>query len=344
MKMNGKPCFIIAEVGVNHNCDVDIAKKLIDAAADAGADAVKFQTAIPELVVTPFAPMTKYQQRNMNPSSEALSEKAQLDLIRDISLPLSEFKPIKRWCEDRGVVFFSTAFDLKSAKFLNELGQEIHKVPSGEITNLPYLKLLSSFKKPIILSTGMSNLDEIRDALEILLSNGMQKKDITVLHCNTAYPAELQDVNLRAMKTIEATFDIAVGFSDHTLGIQASLAAVSMGATVIEKHITLDRAMQGPDHMASMEPNDFKQMVTMIREIEVLLGVEEKRPSDIEIENLKLVRRSIVASKSISKGEKFSEDNLIAKRPATGISPMLWDEVIGTNAKRDFRKDELIEL
>jgi N,N'-diacetyllegionaminate synthase len=330
--------FIIAEVGVNHNADLEMAHQLIEAAVATGADAIKFQTAIPELVVTKFADKAGYQKRTSG------ADESQLEMVKRIHFPLDVYKELKKHCDNRGIEFFSSAFDLRSLSFLNELGQSIHKVPSGEITNLPYLREIGRFGKPVILSTGMSTLDEISAAIKVLETQGVERAKITVLHCNTEYPTPMEDVNLRAMLTIGNTFKLPVGYSDHTLGIDVAIAAVSLGASVIEKHLTLDCTLPGPDHKASLEPKEFEAMVAAVRRVERALGLYEKQPSPSEEENKLIARRSLVAAANIRAGEMFSEENIVAKRPGTGLSPMLWDEVIGRRAPRDFEEDELIIL
>ena len=330
--------FIIAEIGVNHNADLDLAYRLIDEAVLAGADAVKFQTAIPELVATGYAQKAAYQQQ-----TTGLAD-SQLDMIRKLLFPLETFRDIHRYCQDKGVPFFSTAFDLVSLEFLENLGQPWHKVPSGEITNLPYLRKIGGYDKPVILSTGMANLGEIEAALHALERAGKPRDMITVLHCNTEYPSPMSDVNLSAMRTLGRAFDVKVGYSDHTQGIEVSIAAVALGATMIEKHFTLDRTLPGPDHQASLEPADFKAMVLAIRNIEQAIGDGVKRTSASESRNKGIARRSLVAARVIRVGEVFNDSNLAAKRPGTGLSPMLWDEVVGRKAPRDFLPDELVEL
>jgi N,N'-diacetyllegionaminate synthase len=330
--------FIIAEVGVNHNADLDMAYKLIDKAVSAGVDAVKFQTAIPEMVVTGYAQKASYQKDTSG------ADESQLEMIRKLLFPLETHKDIKKYCEEKGIIFFSTAFDPISLAFLEELGQAYHKVPSGEITNLPYLRQVGGYCKPVILSTGMATLGEIEAALEALEHAGTPRDRITVLHCNTEYPTPMTDVNLRAMHTIRDAFGVSIGYSDHTSGIEVAIAAVALGATVIEKHFTLDRNLHGPDHKASMEPDELKAMVEAIRNIEQALGDGIKRPSFSEAKNKPVARRSLVAACAIRAGETFSAINLAAKRPGTGLSPMRWDEVLGRKAVHDFAPDELIEL
>ena len=330
--------FIIAEVGVNHNADLNLAYKLIDVAVSAGVDAVKFQTAIPELVVTSYAPKAKYQKKTHAP------DESQLDMIKGLLFPLETHRDIKKYCEKSGIVFFSTAFDSISQLFLEELGQPFHKVPSGEITNLPYLRQVASYGRPVILSTGMASFGDIEAALDAMEQKGLSRNQITVLHCNTEYPTPMADVNLRAILTIRDAFGVNVGYSDHTQGIEVPIAAVAIGATMIEKHFTLDRNLPGPDHQASIEPEELHSMVLAIRNIEQALGNGIKRPSTSELKNRAIVRRSLVAACAIRAGEVFSTINLVAKRPGTGLSPMRWDEVLGRKAPRDFMPDEMIEL
>ena len=330
--------FIIAEVGVNHNANLEIAHQLIDAAVNAGADAIKFQAAIPELVATCFAKKAGYQKQ------VSVADETQLAMIRKIHFPLDVYHILKASCKKKDIMFFSTAFDMTSLAFLQNLDQDLHKVPSGEITNLPYLRAIGRYGRPVILSSGMANLGEIEAAIDVLEQAGTSRNQITVLHCTTEYPAPLGEVNLNAMQSIARAFGVAVGYSDHTNGIAVPIAAAALGATVIEKHLTLDRNMEGPDHRASLEPDEFTAMVEGIRAIQQALGDGIKRPTASETANLPIVRKSLVASRPISIGEKFSEANIIAKRPGTGISPMRWDEVIGQRSIRDFAPDELIEL
>ncbi len=330
--------FIIAEAGVNHNGSIDIAKRLVDCAVDAGADAIKFQTFKAEKFVSSFAPKASYQEATTNP------EDSQLEMIRKLELNHSAHKELMSYCNDKGIIFLSTPFDLDSINLLYDLGLDIFKIPSGEITNLPYLKSIGALRKKIILSTGMADLGEIEDVLDILMEAGTEKGDIIVLHCNTEYPTPFEDVNLQAMLTIRDTFKVKVGYSDHTSGIEIPIAAAALGACVIEKHFTLDRNMQGPDHKASLIPDELKNMVNSIRNIEKALGNGIKKPSVSELKNKPIARKSIVADRCITKSEVFTEYNIAAKRPGTGISPMLWDNVIGRKAVRDFNEDELIEI
>lgn len=333
-----KKVFIIAEAGVNHNGRMDLALQLVDQAVLAGADAVKFQTAIPEMVTTGTAEKAAYQQKTTG------SGESQLDMIRKLLLPMEVFREIAAYCRDKGIIFFSTAFDLVSLQYLESLGQPYHKIPSGEIDNLPYLRQIGRYGRPVILSTGMSTLIEVRDAILVLESVGLSRKQITVLHCNTEYPTPMQDVNLRAMRTIAETLDVAVGYSDHTDGIEVSVAAVALGACTIEKHITLDRNLPGPDHKASLEPHSFRNMVSAIRNIELALGDGVKQPSPSELRNRPIVRRSLVAAVAIKAGSMFTPENVAAKRPGTGLSPMRWDDVIGCVASRDYEADEFLNL
>jgi N,N'-diacetyllegionaminate synthase len=329
---------IIAEAGVNHNGDINLARQLIDVAAEAGADLVKFQTFIADKLVTTQAVKADYQNQTTDASESQHAMIRKLELTRDMHVSLIEY------CESQGIQFFSTGFDPESIDLLVDLGLESFKVPSGEITNLPYLRHVGSYRKPVILSTGMANLDEIEIALNILENAGTSRKKITVLHCNTEYPTPMIDVNLRAMLTIRDKFGVKVGYSDHTSGIEVAIAAVALGATVIEKHFTLNRNLSGPDHQASLEPDELKNMVTAIRNIEEALGDGVKKPSRSEVKNMPIARKSLVAACEILKGEVFSETNLTTKRPGIGVSPMLWDKVLGCAAPRNFAPDELIEL
>lgn len=332
------PCFIIAEAGVNHNGSLEKALELVDAAKRAGADAVKFQTFIAEEEISQFAPKAEYQKNSTS------AEESQLDMVRKLELDRSQHEELIARCRESEILFLSSAFELKSIALLRDLGMPLFKVPSGEITNLPYLRAIGQCGKPVILSTGMSIMDEIQAALDVLTNEGVPLEQITVLHCNTEYPTPMQDVNLRAMCTIRDTFGVRVGYSDHTLGIEVSLAAVALGATVIEKHLTMDCTLPGPDHSASSEPGEFKAMVESIRNLELAMGNGIKQPSPSESKNIPIARKSIVAACDIEANEILSEANLTAKRPGTGISPMQWDRVVNTSAKRSFKKDEMIEL
>lgn len=327
--------FIIAEAGVNHNGDINLAKKLIDVAVEAGVDAVKFQTWKTELLVTKDAIQAEYQTQNTG------IEESQYDMLKRLELSYDDFRELKKYCDNKKIMFLSTPDEQTSANFLLEL-QEIFKIGSGELTNLPYLRHIGKFGKKVILSTGMADIGEIEDALDTLINAGTKKENITVLHANTMYPTPMEDVNLKAMVTIGNSFDIAFGYSDHTMGIEVDIAAVAMGASCIEKHFTLDNNMEGPDHKASLEPDELIAMVKAIRNIELALGSCIKKPSKSEIPNIQIGRKSIVAKTAIKKGETFTEDNLAVKRPGTGISPMRWDEVIGIKSSKKYLEDELI--
>lgn len=330
---------IIAEAGVNHNGNVNLAKQLIDEAAIAGVDYVKFQTSKSATSVTSgIAKMADYQKANLK------KDESQLDMLKSLVLSFDSFAELKEYCDTKKISFLSTPFDLESVDFLYSLGMDYMKIPSGEITNLPYLRKIAKLNIPVIMSTGMSTLGDIEDALNVLESNGLNDEMISLLHCNTEYPTPFADVNLKAMLTLKQCFGVRVGYSDHTKGIEVPIAAVAMGAEIIEKHFTLDRSMPGPDHVASIEPDELRQMVSSIRNIEQAIGVERKKVSSSERKNIDIARRSIIAAKNINKGELFTEENLTAKRPGTGISPMRWDEVVGQRAKRDFKEDELIEI
>lgn len=330
---------IIAEAGVNHNGDMALAKELIAAAAAAGADLVKFQTFIAANIISRNAPKAEYQKGTTDP------QESQQEMVRKLELTRENHLELIAECEKQGIGFFSTAFDKDSIDLLEELGgADVIKVPSGELTNLPYLRYLTRHGKHVLLSTGMANLGEIEAAINVVEQVGTPRDKITVLHCTTEYPTPMEDVNLRAMVNIGKAFGVSVGYSDHTPGIEVPIAAVALGATVIEKHFTLDRNLPGPDHRASLEPHELKAMVQGIRNIEKALGDGIKRPSPSELKNKPIARKSLVAARPIKAGEPFSEENLMAKRPGTGISPMQWDEVIGRTAPRDFSEDELIEL
>ena len=331
---------IIAEAGVNHNGDVGKAKELIDKAKEAGVDYVKFQTFKAEKGVSKKALKANYQIENTQNSSES-----QLEMVKKLELSFDQFVELEKYCQQKGVQFLSTGFDSESLVFLAQLGVTIAKIPSGEITNLPYLRQVASLFPEVILSTGMATIDEIKDAVKVLTDNGISKDKITILHCNTEYPTPMEDVNLKAMLHIQRELGIPVGYSDHTLGIEVPIAAVALGATVIEKHFTLDKTLPGPDHKASLEPNELKAMVSAIRNIEKAIGGSGlKEVSKSEEKNKPIARKSIVASTDIKKGDIFTPENLTVKRPGTGISPMQWDEVIGKTAKKDFEEDDLIEL
>ncbi|WP_317367055.1 N-acetylneuraminate synthase [uncultured Tyzzerella sp.] len=328
--------FIIAEIGVNHNGDLELAKKMILEAKKAGVDAVKFQSFKADKLVSKDAKKADYQIKNTE------KQESQHDMIKRLELTEEDHIYLKEICDNEGIMFLSSPFDIESASLLLSLGIDTVKIPSGEITNLPYLEEIGKLYKNIIISTGMSNLDEIKDAISVLNKYG--DKNITVLHCNTEYPTPMEDVNLLAIKTLEKELNLPIGYSDHTDGIEVSISAVALGATVIEKHFTLDKNLDGPDHKASLEPRELKQMVTSIRNIEKALGNGIKVPSKSEKKNIVIARKSIVAKSNICKGEVFTNENLAIKRPGDGISPMKWYEVLGQVAKRDFVADERIEL
>jgi N,N'-diacetyllegionaminate synthase len=328
--------FIIAEAGVNHNGSVDLAKKLIDVASISGADAVKFQTFKAENLVAKNTQKADYQKQTTDASE------SQFDMIKKLELDVDTHKELIAYCQEKDIMFLSTPFDHESIDLLSDLGLQIFKIASGEITNLPYLRHIGSLDKRVILSTGMSNLKEVEDALNILINAGTSKDNITVLHANTMYPTPMEDVNLNAMLTIQKEFGVSVGYSDHTLGIEVDIAAVAMGASCIEKHFTLDKTMDGPDHKASLEPEELKAMVGAIRNIEKALGSIEKKPSQSETVNIYVVRKSIIAKTNINKGDILDENNLCVKRPGSGVSPMKWDEVRGTISSKDYNADELI--
>lgn len=332
----GKEVFIIAEAGVNHNGSKELAFKLIDKAKEAGVDAIKFQTFKAEKVVSKYADKAAYQKASTG------NGETQLEMVKKLELSFSDFIELKNHSNEVGILFLSTPFDDDSIDFLSNLGMEIFKIPSGEITNLPYLMKVAKLGKPVIISTGMSSLAEIEYALNVLRDNGCN--DIKVLHCNTEYPTPMEDVNLSAMKTIETAFKVEVGYSDHTDGIEIPIAAVAMGATIIEKHFTLDKNMEGPDHKASLEPSDLKAMVNAIRNVEIALGNGIKSPSKSEMKNKKVARKSIVAAREIKEGEIFTEDNLTIKRPGNGISPIRWYEILGKVSNKNYVEDELIEI
>lgn len=335
---DNKKVIIIAEAGVNHNGSYETALRMVDAACEAGADYVKFQTAKPELVISRFAPKAKYQEETTG------SEESQLEMCKAIHLPLTDYKPLKAYCDSKGIRFISTPFDLVSIDVLEELDMDFYKIPSGEITNLPYLRKIAATHRPVILSTGMSYPEEIAGALDVLIQGGVPRSSISLLHCNTQYPTPMEDVNLKVMQTLAGQFGVKVGYSDHTVGIEVPIAAVAMGATIIEKHFTLDKSLPGPDHGASLDPGELTQMVQSIRNIEQAIGNGLKQPSASETPNIAIARKSIVAARPIRKGELLTEENITCKRPGDGISPMKWDEVTGTTALRDFEEDEKIEI
>ncbi|MFY4858859.1 N-acetylneuraminate synthase [Aliarcobacter butzleri] len=336
MKNKLEKVFIIAEAGVNHNGSIELAKKLIDVASESGADAVKFQTFKAEKLVSKHAQKADYQKETTD------KNESQFEMIKKLELDSDTHKELMAYCKTRNIIFLSTPFDHDSIDLLSDLGLEIFKIPSGEITNLPYLRHIGKLDKKVILSTGMSDIGEIEDALDVLIAAGTKKENITVLHANTEYPTPMEDVNLKAMVTIGNTFDIAFGYSDHTLGIEVDIAAVALGACCIEKHFTLDKTMEGPDHKASLEPDELKAMVKAIRNIELALGSCVKKPSKSEIPNMQIARKSIVAKMDIKKGEILSENDLAIKRPGNGINPMRWDEIVGSIATKDYKEDELI--
>lgn len=326
--------FIIAEAGVNHNGSLDLAKKLIDVAAEAGADAVKFQTFKAEKLVSKKAQKAEYQKQTTD------AAESQYDMIKKLELDEPAHRELIRYCGEKKIRFLSTPFDHESIELLDALGMEIFKIPSGEITNLPYLRHIGGLGKEVILSTGMADLGEIEDALDLLVSSGTPKEKITILHATTEYPCPMDEVNLRAMGTIASAFGVRTGYSDHTRGIEVPIAAVAMGASVIEKHFTLDRTMEGPDHKASLEPDELRAMVAAIRNIEKALGEGIKKPSPSEAKNMAVARKSIVAARPIRAGEVFTSENIAIKRPGTGISPMRYDEIVGERAARDYEEDE----
>ncbi len=334
--MTGIKTTVIAEAGVNHNGDMALAKELVDVAAEAGADLVKFQTFTAATLLTQSAEKAQYQ-KNLTAGSES-----QFEMIKKLELDRDTHVELVDYCKCKKIQFLSTAFDQSTIDFLAELDIPFYKIPSGEITNLPYLRHVARMGKSVVMSTGMATLVEVCAAMEVLLDGGIEKDDLTILHCNTEYPTSIRDVNLLAMLTIRDQLGVKVGYSDHTLGIEVPIAAVAMGATIIEKHFTLSRTLPGPDHAASLEPHELKSMVAAIRNIEKALGDGEKKPSPNEAKNIPIARRSIVAKKPIKKGESFSEQNLTSKRPGSGISPMEWDDVIRSTAARDFEIDELI--
>ena len=328
---------IIAEAGVNHNGDFDKALELIDVAAASGADFVKFQTFQAEKLASDSAQLATYQQTNTDYTS-------QTSMLKQLELKYEWHRDLIEYAQKKSIKFMSTSFDLDSTQFLADLGLETFKIPSGEITNLPYLRAIGALQKEVILSTGMATIEEIEDALEVLVLAGTDREQITLLHCTTEYPAPFDEVNLNVMSTLRETFGLRVGYSDHTVGTSVSIAATALGASVIEKHFTLDRNLPGPDHKASLEPSELISMVKAIREVELALGSPIKKPTPSEIKNIPIARKSIVAKTSIAKGELFTIDNLDTKRPGSGISPMRIDEVLGRKADRDFGKDELIDF
>lgn len=327
--------FIIAEAGVNHNGSLELAKKLVDAAKAADADCIKFQTYVTENLVSKNIGKAEYQKKWTK------ANESQFDMLKKLELTFNEFTELNNYCKKQNIEFLSTAFDFDSIDFLDQLEMSRWKIPSGDITNLPYLIKIAKFGKPVILSTGMSTMEDVSAAVSVLRENG--SGEITILHCTTEYPTPYCDVNLNAMNAIRDAFSLQVGYSDHTKGIEISIAAVALGAAVIEKHFTLDNNMKGPDHKASLEPDELKSMIRAIRNVEIALGNGEKRPGEAEKKNMLFARKSIVAKTFILKGETFTEENLTVKRPGDGISPMKWFEVLGKKASRKFEEDELIE-
>lgn len=335
-----KKVVVIAEAGVNHNGSIENAYKLIDAAVDAGVDYIKFQTFKAEKLVSVKAKKADYQIKNTKSEDES-----QLVMLKKLELSHADHELLISYCKSKEIAFFSTAFDLDSLQYLKDIGLDLVKIPSGEITNLPYLRKAATLFNKVILSTGMCTMSEVEDAVNVFVTEGIALNDIVILHCNTEYPTPMEDVNLTAMLSIGERIGTRVGYSDHTLGIEVPIAAVALGAEVIEKHFTLDKTMPGPDHIASLEPQELKAMVSAIRNIEkAISGTGEKMPSHSEMKNMSIARKSIVAQKNIKKGELFTEDNLTVKRPGNGVSPMKWDDVIGLVAKQDFTQDDLIEL
>lgn len=334
-----KHVLIIAEAGVNHNGSLVLAKQLVDKAAEAGADYIKFQTFKSEKLVSKSAKQADYQQRNIGKKDEG-----QLAMLKKLELSENDHKELIAYCKEKGIKFFSTAFDLTTIDMLKSFNIGFWKIPSGEVTNYPYIRKIAQFHEPVILSTGMCEMSDIEAAVKVLLDNGVQKEQITILHCNTEYPTPFADVNLKAMLEIGEKFGAQIGYSDHTKGIEVPIAAVALGATVIEKHFTLDRNMEGPDHKASLEPDELKAMVSAIRNIEEALGTGHKAISKSERKNIEIARKSIVAVCPIKAGELLTEENLTVKRPGNGISPMRWNEVIGTKAVKDFEEEEAIVL
>lgn len=326
--------FIIAEAGVNHNGSFDLALELVDKAVEAGADCVKFQTFVTENEISKNAKKAEYQLQNTD------NMETEFGMVKKLELSFEQFKAIAAYCKEKGIIFLSTPFDLDSIAFLESMDIFCWKIPSGELTNLPYLIQIAKTHRNVIMSTGMCTVEEVQKAIDVLREYGCG--EITLLHCNTEYPTPYEDVNLRAMNTMKQIFELPVGYSDHTLGIEVPIAAVALGACVIEKHFTLDRKMEGPDHKASLEPNELKQMVQCIRNIEVALGTGKKEPSKSEKKNIVVARKSIVAKRKIKKGERLTEENICVKRPGDGISPMKWFEVLGTISKQDYEEDQQI--
>lgn len=334
-----KHVLIIAEAGVNHNGSLDLAKQLIDKAVEAGVDIIKFQTFKSEKLVSKAARQAEYQQRNIGKKDEG-----QLAMLKKLELSQADHEELISYCNERGIRFFSTAFDMDSIDYLHSLDMGLWKIPSGEITNYPYLRKIAQYQEPVILSTGMCELSDIETAMKVLLDFGVKKEQITILHCNTEYPTPFADVNLKAMLEICEKFGVQIGYSDHTKGIEVPIAAVALGATVIEKHFTLDKNLEGPDHKASLEPDELKAMVSAIRNIEQALGTGHKSISESERKNIEIARKSIVAARPIEAGEILTEENITVKRPGNGISPMRWNEVVGTRAVQSFNEEDPIQL
>ena len=331
---------IIAEAGVNHNGSIELAKKLVEKAKEAGVDYIKFQTFKASKLVTKAAKQAEYQQKNIGKGGDS-----QYQMLKKLELSPEEHEILIDYCHQLGIKFFSTAFDFDSIDYLHSLNLGLWKIPSGEVTNYPFLKRIAAFNEPTILSTGMCDMEDVRAAVDALYKKGLSKENLILLHCNTEYPTPFEDVNLKAMDALRKEFGVEVGYSDHTKGIEVPIAAVALGATVIEKHFTLDRNMEGPDHKASLEPDELKAMVSAIRNIEKAVGGDgTKHVSESEKKNIAIARKSIVAACDIKAGELFTEQNLTVKRPGNGISPMRWEEVVGTKAKRDFSEDDLIEI
>ncbi len=331
---------VIAEAGVNHNGSLDIARDMIIAASDSGADFIKFQTFKAERITTKNAKKADYQINNDRTDSDS-----QFTMLKNLELPEEWHRNLFNLAIEKGIGFLSSGFDMESIDFLDDLGISLFKIPSGEITNKPLLRHIARKNKPVIISTGMATMEEIKAAIDVFISNGIGSGDITVLHCNTEYPTPMKDVNLTAMLTIKNTLGVKVGYSDHTMGYEVPIAAVALGASVVEKHFTLNRDYPGPDHKASLEPGELKEMVCAIRNIEMAIsGTGVKEPSLSEKKNIEIVRKSIVAATHIEKGDYFNDANLTVKRPGTGINPMFWDEIIGKIAFRDFEPDDLIEI
>lgn len=334
-----KHVLIIAEAGVNHNGSLELAKQLIDKAVEAGVDIIKFQTFKSEKLVSKDAKQAEYQQKNIGKKDEG-----QLAMLKKLELSQADHEELIAYCRGKGIRFFSTAFDMDSIDYLHSLNMGLWKIPSGEITNYPYLRKIAQYQEPVILSTGMCELNDIEAALNVLLEFGVKKEQITILHCNTEYPTPFEDVNLKAMLEIGSNFGVQIGYSDHTKGIEVPIAAVALGATVIEKHFTLDKSMEGPDHKASIEPEELKAMVSTIRNIEQALGSGHKTISESERKNIEIARKSIVAARPIKAGELLTEENLTVKRPGNGINPMRWNEVVGTYAIQSFNEEDPIQL